>query len=301
MGLSNWRLVYSIVVAGCPRAPTKGACNRLQYTAFSRRMCRHFVSQQRSGHFHPTLILRETNGFVLIHKRKRQFNACQRWPNQGRRAATRAGIFDEVLRSDQTNANPTEMATTGNLRSALGVAATGEAAARVVIGRMIQNRKARMAKTAMSKGGEDGSSGVTAGACAHGPIRKGVGRGGQTGGRSKAASRDRGGRGGSTGALKRKPVKGVSTPTGGVSGGLLGEGIFKTVLSSMAKKRLREGLHEIKSTPLDLLRRGFVEVEPAKHGSTALGCHLIKGWEEQKNGNKSRVSESWTKPSYLLE
>ncbi|CAM9319203.1 unnamed protein product, partial [Ectocarpus sp. 13 AM-2016] len=217
---------------------------------------------------------------------KKIFNATG---TQGRRAATRAGMFDEVLRSDQTNANPTEMATTGNLRSALGVVMTGETAARVVIARMIRNRKVRMAKTAMSKGGEDGSCGAAAGACAIGPISKGAGRGGQTGGRNKAASRERGGRGGSAEVLKRKLAKGVSTSAGGVSGGLLGEGIFKTVLSSMAKKRLREGLHEIKSNPLDLLRRGFVEVEPAKHGSTALGCHLIKGWEEQKNGNKSRA------------
>ncbi|CBJ32014.1 expressed unknown protein [Ectocarpus siliculosus] len=215
---------------------------------------------------------------------KKIFNATG---TQGRRAATRAGMFDEVLRRDQTNANPTEMASTGNLRSALGVVVTGEAAARLVIGRMIQNRKARMAKTAMSNGGEDGSRG--AGACAYGPISKRAPRGGLTGGRSMAAGRDRGGRGGSAGALKRKPVKGVSTSAGGVSGGLLGEGIFKTVLSSMAKKRLREGLQEIKSNPLDLLRRGFVEVEPTKHGSTALGCHLIKGWEEQTNGNKSRA------------
>ncbi|CAM9868643.1 unnamed protein product, partial [Ectocarpus sp. 6 AP-2014] len=215
---------------------------------------------------------------------KKIFNATG---TQGRRAATRAGMFDEVLRRDQTNANPTEMASTGNLRSALGVVVTGEAAARLVIGRMIQNRKARMAKTAVSNGGEDGSRG--AGACAHGPISKRAPRGGVTGGRTMAASRDRGGRGGSAGALKRKPVKGVSTSAGGASGGLLGEGIFKTVLSSMAKKRLREGLQEIKSNPLDLLRRGFVEVEPAKHGSTALGCHLIKGWEEQNNGNKSRA------------
>ncbi|CAM9788396.1 unnamed protein product, partial [Ectocarpus fasciculatus] len=217
---------------------------------------------------------------------KKIFNATGM---QGRRAATRAGMFDEVLRSDQTNANPTEMATTGNLRSALGVVVTGEAAARAVIGRMIRNRKARMAKMALNRGGEDGSRGVAAGACARGPI-KGEARGGVVAGRSKAASRDRGGKGGLAGALKRKPVKGVSTSSaGGASGGLLGEGIFKTVISSMAKKRLREGLHEIKSNPVDLLRRGFVEVEPAKHGSTALGCHLIKGWEEQKNGNKSRA------------
>ncbi|CAM9338673.1 unnamed protein product, partial [Ectocarpus sp. 4 AP-2014] len=217
---------------------------------------------------------------------KKIFNATG---TQGRRAATRAGMFGEVLRSDQTNANPTEMATTGNLRSALGVVVTGEAAARVVIAQMVRNRKARMAKPAISKGGEDGSGGAAAGACAHGPISKGAGKGGQAGGRSKAASRDRGGRGGSAGALERKPATRISTSAGGVSGGLLGEGIFKTVLSSMAKKRLREGLHEIKSNPLDLLRRGFVEVEPAKHGSTALGCHLIKGWEEQKNGKKSRA------------
>lgn len=259
--------------------------------AFNSRACRHLVSRPRSGRLPPTLLVRETDVFVLIHKLKRLYNTCQRWPNQGRRAATRAGIFDEVLRSDQTNANPTEMATTGNLRTALGVVVTGEAAARVVIGRMIRNRKARMARTALSRGAEDVSRGIAAGACAHDPISKGAARGGLTGGRSKAASRGRGGRGGSAGALKRKPVKGVSTSAGGVSGGLLGEGIFKTVLSSMAKKRLREGLHEIKSNPLDLLRRGFVELEPAKHGSTALGCHLIKGWEEQKNGNKSRVSE----------
>ncbi|CAN0037910.1 unnamed protein product [Scytosiphon promiscuus] len=73
------------------------------------------------------------------------------------------------------------------------------------------------------------------------------------------------------------------------TGGSVGEGMFKTVLSSMAKKRLRTGLLEIKNNPLDVLRFGLVEIEPTKYGSTALGCHLIKGWVEQKAGNKGRA------------
>lgn len=70
-----------------------------------------------------------------------------------------------------------------------------------------------------------------------------------------------------------------------------GDGVFKAVLSSMAKDRLRKGLEEIKRNPQDMLRRGFVEIEPTKHGRTALGCHLMKGWAEQKAGSRRRVRD----------
>ena len=93
---------------------------------------------------------------------------------------------------------------------------------------------------------------------------------------------------------KRQRGRGRSAGRGGVGVGGptgAGEGLFKAVLSSMAKDRLIAGLEVIKNNPEDMLRRGFVEIEPTKHGRTALGCHLMKGWAEQKDGSRRRVSE----------
>ncbi|CAM9260537.1 unnamed protein product, partial [Hapterophycus canaliculatus] len=189
---------------------------------------------------------------------------------QGRRTATRAGIFDEALRNHQTNINPTEIATTAALRRALGVGMKGEAAARAVIGRMIRNRKARRAV-------ESGQG-----------SRSGGGNGGKAGGRSYRRVNST--RGVTSGVTRSGDVGAVDGGGGGGgTGGSVAEGMFKTVLSSMAKKRLRTGLLEIRNNPLDVLRSGFVEIEPTKYGSTALGCHLIKGWVEQKAGNKRRA------------
>ncbi|CAM9143354.1 unnamed protein product [Discosporangium mesarthrocarpum] len=61
--------------------------------------------------------------------------------------------------------------------------------------------------------------------------------------------------------------------------------IFRTVLSQIAKRNLKEGLKEIATHPQDLLRHGYQEIEPSRQGSTAAGCHMISGWEQQKVGN----------------
>lgn len=198
---------------------------------------------------------------------------------QGRRAAMSTGMFGEVFRSNQTNINPTEMASTSTLRGALGVIVTGEAAAKVVIGRMIRNRKARMLQQKQMELAGRGSE-KNRRKAANGRSRRG-----------RCVNRRGGGQ--SNNSIGRHAVKGRAPQTadGGVrSGGFLGEGVFKTVLSSMAKNRLRMGLQEINTNPADVLRSGLVEIEPARYGSTALGCHLIKGWAEQKGGNKRRVS-----------
>ncbi len=145
--------------------------------------------------------------------------------------------------------------------------ATGEAAARAVIGRMMRNRirAKRLEEGQLARG--------------HG----GGGGGGGGGSRAKRAERNKEGGGNVAAAGRGGWGAGDSSGEGGV---------FKTVLSSLAKERLREGLKEIKSNPSDVLRCGFVEIEPARHGSTALGCHLMKGWTEQRAGNKRRVRAS---------
>eukprot|EP00903_Cladosiphon_okamuranus_P017020 g15687.t1 len=235
---------------------------------------------------------------------------------QGRRAATRAGMFDEVTRSHQTNTNPTEMASTADLRSALGVGVTGEDAARRVIGRMMKKRKQAKRRAARLASDSGKGRGCPAGeemSCGRGDASRFAGRGrgvvapgaeglgsrgkkagGRTGGNIEGKGGDGragGSRGNKTAAVKgtraKKAVKGIAGS--GTGADFLEEGMFKTVLSSLAKKRLRAGLLEIKTNPTDVLRCGFVEVEPTRYGSTALGCHLIKGWTEQKAGNKRRA------------
>lgn len=233
-------------------------------------------------------------------------------------------MFDEVTGSHQTNINPTEIASTADLRSALGVGVAGEAAARAVIGRMIKKttqatRRVERLATDCGKGrGPPGGGELSGdrGNGSHFPVRSGGGGRGKVApeaeGRSsrekqadtrrmggnieprgrRGKGRGGGSRGNTTAAVKgpraTKAVKGIAGS--GTGAGFLEEGIFKTALSSLAKKRLRAGLLEIKTNPIDVLRRGFVEIEPARHGSTALGCHLIKGWVAQKAGNKRRVS-----------
>lgn len=209
-------------------------------------------------------------------------------------------MFDEVSRSHQTNINPTEIASTADLRSALGVGVTGEAAARAVIGRMLR-KKIRAERRAASLAVDSGKGrGRLGGGLLSGGKGKGApGASDGLGSRGKQAgrSRTRGingpfGGGGKGPRAATKSVKGIAGSGSGAA--FLEEGMFKTVLSSLAKKRLRAGLLEIKANPMDVLRCGFVEIEPARYGSTALGCHLIKGWAEQKAGNKRRVS----KPSF---
>lgn len=223
-------------------------------------------------------------------------------------------MFDEVTGSHQANTNPTEIASTADLRSALGVGATGEAAARAVIGRMMKKRikVKRSAARPASNGGGGGRGGGGGGAVA--PGIDGLGFRGKQGRSRTGGNKGRPGRGGGRGGRGRGrgargytaaaavAVKGPGPleaavakvakgkPGSGTGAGFLEEGMFKTVLSSLAKKRLRAGLLEIKTNPTDVLRCGFVEIEPARYGSTALGCHLIRGWAEQKAGNKRRVS-----------
>lgn len=208
-------------------------------------------------------------------------------------------MFDEVTRSHETNINPTEIASTADLRSALGVGLTGEAAARAVIGRMMRKRiratrkAARLAVDSEKGGGRLGGGESSGG---RGKVASRVdglsSRGKQAGGsRTRENKVPFGGggkgRGRGPGGNTTAAVKGLAGS--GTGAAFLEEGIFKTVLSSLAKKRLRAGLLDIKTNPTDVLRCGFVEVEPARYGSTALGCHLIKGWAEQKAGNKRRV------------
>lgn len=70
------------------------------------------------------------------------------------------------------------------------------------------------------------------------------------------------------------------------------KGVFETVLSSMQEEKegsLRAGLKEIKTNPTDILRHTYVEIKPSGHLSTALRCHLVRGWKEQKAGHLERV------------
>eukprot|EP00752_Nemacystus_decipiens_P017735 g15902.t1 len=227
---------------------------------------------------------------------------------QGRRAATRAGMFDEVTRSHQTNTNPTEIASTADLRSALGVGMTGEAAARAVIGRMMKKRiqakrkAARLAADSRACHGRPGGGGFSGGRRKVVPRADGLSVGDKQADRSRTRGNNEpfGGRqtrrgkgpGGNRMVASARPranksIKGIAGS--GTKAASSEEGMFKAVLSSLAKKRLRAGLLEIKTNPTDVLRCGFVEIEPARYGSTALGCHLMKGWAEQKAGNMRRA------------
>lgn len=238
---------------------------------------------------------------------------------QGRRAATRQGMFDEVSRSKHTNRDPTDIASAASLTCALGVGVKGEAAAKLVIGRMMRNRRLNLiAKGKSTAGGGgitrgEGQGGVGEGTANAGrsvgsaAVHRGFTReGSRTSGGGDDGRRIDGGRcyrGGTrnmeavSGMDKRQKGRSRNAAGGGGGGGGRGiggqtgegEGLFKAVLSSMAKDRLRSGLEVIKHNPPDMLRRGFVEIEPTKHGRTALGCHLMKGWEEQKAGSRRRV------------
>lgn len=199
-------------------------------------------------------------------------------------------MFDEISRGETANQDPTGTATTVELMGALGVGATGEAAAKAVITRMFRNKKKRLARdkkcaekaknirgaknfnrrVVIQFNGENNGSGVL---CSMNS--KGSGTSG------KGASKSHG---------KGQRANGGSQRLGGVGRSSASPGMFGAVFSSLAKKRLKAGLQEIKNNPTDVLRCGFVEKEPSKHGSTALGCHLMKGWAEQKAGNQRRVS-----------
>lgn len=180
----------------------------------------------------------------------------------GRRAAGRVGFFYEIASSGRANRDPTEMATTAGLRGALGVGEMGEAAAKAVISRMMRKRKQRQRDKEIMRQGSGSIDFAKKIKQSHHPTA--------TGARQGVRSR-RGSKG--LGSTKARDM-----------------GMFGAVLSSMAKKRLREGLAEITTNPPDLLRCGLVEMEPTGQGSTALGCHLMKGWAEQKLGNERRVS-----------
>lgn len=255
---------------------------------------------------------------------KRVFSATG---TQGRRAAMRTGMFDEVDRSKHVNINPTATATTAGLRGALGVGAMGEAAAKAVIGRMMRNRRNRLGsrppsttrvrrksagnRTRTAKGRAQPDRVIRPGAVNPAGVKH---DGGPLHRNSKKAA---GGKGGdedpsntntysSGGRFGQKAVGGVNRGALGVgrrrenrdrrgAKGVAASGfeqtVFKAVLSSMANDRLRSGLHEIQANPRDLLRCEFVDIEPSRHGSTALGCHLMKGWVELKTGSQRRVSE----------
>lgn len=187
----------------------------------------------------------------------------------GRRAATRAGTTDTITRK---TGNPMQAATTGDLSDALGVRAMGESAARVVIARMMINRKRRLLRHKEEKGHALQPKRAKADDRNDRPAARRVGF---------SSIKSKGGR----------VFGGTNKWMGTESGGDEGNVVFQTVLSSMAKHSMREGLKEISSNPHDLLRVGFLEIQPAKHGSTALGCHLINGWAEQIAGNQRRVSQ----------
>lgn len=237
---------------------------------------------------------------------KRVFSATG---TQGRRAAMRPGIFDEVDRSKHANINPTSTASTAGLRGALGVGAMGEAAAKAVIGRMMRNRRNRQGGHRSSTRVERKSTGNIARNTKGRPQPDGVRqrvvsparvkKGGSP--QHRTAITAAGGRlegnvvaGGNLGALGvGRRGRGRGGARGGGRGGAASgfdDGVFKAVLSSMANDRLRSGLQEIKTNPRDLLRCEFVDIEPSRHGSTALGCHLMKGLVAQKAGNQRRVS-----------
>lgn len=246
-----------------------------------------------------------------------QKNMIRASGSQGRRAATRQGMFNEVSRSERTNRDPTDIASTASLTCALGVGVKGEAAAKLVIGRMMRNRRLnQIAKGKTTAEGEKSTHGEGKGGVGEGTGHAGRGvdratakrgfrregyRGDSGGGSGRRVDGGRSYRGGTrnmeavseTG--KRPRGRGGNVAGGGGEGGGggqagEGEGLFKAVLSSMAKDRLRSGLEVIRQNPQDMLRRGFVEIEPTKHGRTALGCHLMKGWAEQKAGSRRRVS-----------
>lgn len=70
------------------------------------------------------------------------------------------------------------------------------------------------------------------------------------------------------------------------------KGVIETGLPSVQRQEessLRAGLKEIKSNPTDILRHTYVEIEPSRHVSVALRCHLVRGWKEQKAGHLQRV------------
>lgn len=218
---------------------------------------------------------------------------------QGRRAAMRLGMFDEVTRGTRGNLNPTEIASTARLRGALGVGVVGEAAAKVVVARMMRKWRQRKVAREKASGSKAGTThDISGGALAEpraGSSKSMLPNQQACGGRSTA----RKAAGGAASAYGGDGDKKVITPRAvgagrrkrlGTPGGVNQEGLFKTALSSMAKDRLRTGLKEIKTNPADLLRCGFAEIEPTRHGNSAFGCHLIKGQAEQKAGNLRRVS-----------
>lgn len=209
-------------------------------------------------------------------------------------------MFTEIARSQNANVNPTEIATTSDLRGALGVGVMGEAAAKAVISRMVRNRRERMRRKDRSEGAgvkkinRRGKRGATTSlsesAGRHGMAGTGRGdrsagvvgvRGVKAGGRTPEAFTDAADKG-----ARMHGERGNKESVANEGG------IFKAVLSSMAKDRLRVGLKEIKTNPRDLLRREFVALAPTRHGSTAVGCTLKKGWEEQQAGNQQRVCPS---------
>ncbi|CAM9112460.1 unnamed protein product, partial [Choristocarpus tenellus] len=71
--------------------------------------------------------------------------------------------------------------------------------------------------------------------------------------------------------------------------------IYRVVLSQLAKERLKEGLKEIATHPPDLLRQSYVNLEPLRQGSTAAGCHLMTGWEQQRAGNLRKALHHYKK------
>lgn len=210
--------------------------------------------------------------------------------------------MEEITRSKNAALNPTEHATTTGLCSALGVRSMGENAARAVISRMIRNRRRRLAQAAQplpqasrrsrkrtktidkhfdlrnTKGRNASSACWGLGRCRE--ERGGNLRGGGGGGRTLGMGTV--GRGAGSGRASLGVGRGESEIGASAV-------VFKTVLSSMAKQKLRAGLKEIASNPHDLLRCGFLEIEPTKQGSTASGCHLASGWAEQRAGNERRV------------
>lgn len=211
-------------------------------------------------------------------------NVIHAMGSTGRRAAGQAGLFRKIARCE----NPTDTATQEGLCNALGIGATGSEAraAKAAVARMIQRRKQRQHDKGEGEGEGDAFNG------------EGEGKGDETLTPTPTHAPDCL----AEGEFRRKPCLGhrrnLPQDEPGVRinrrlrPGTTESGdwkLFGTVLSTLAKERVREGLKEIASNPSDLLRCDMVEVEPSKH-SRAVGCHLIKGWAEQKIGNDRRVT-----------
>ena len=242
-----------------------------------------------------------------LFAQKRIFRASG---SQGRQTAKRPGFFDEVAHGRDRDL--TEIATTAGLRRVLGIVAAGKVAAKAVLGRWVRKNRDRWCAISVRNGQSNveydargaGKSGHLdpsrlsavgfihrtlpqtkkekhAKACCNASVTAGC-----DGTRllSRVGGEDR-----------KVPSLSEGSGSGSGSGGNRGGGeggMFKTVLSYMAKIRLREGLNEIKTNPVDVLRHAYVEVEPSRHVSAAVRCHLVRGWEEKKKGRLQRVRQT---------